>query len=429
MGNTDYVQMMLEESLGITRYETDLMMESIEYEAEYIMQCMETNTIPVMEAAAKKPGIFRRFIDTIKRIFASFRDKVNEIVNDLKPWKEEYIDKLNDISYEGLTIKAFPHWKVKGADIERYVKNAQSMFSNSSVIDTSNGRVDTPEKIVNGIAAFKDFRSKDTGYREVMKMVLSTGDVKSYKSEEITDASIIKNTICAEAKTYIENYKNLSNSLTNLSNALNKDLEEAEKEYESVKESYNPYLMLEGAHLFDTDLVFCANGGLLLEAEAPSQNTNQNTNDDKKESSKAVDVDSTNDNGSNNNQNNDNQAENKPSDEDRAKATFKRGLAKVNVDLITTAITVAEEKLYVYKAIIKQVVTASNKASKDTKKDESEDNKDTKEDSKKTTKELKEEKKAANKAYRQQKLANAKNAVSNSKVGKFIKGGVDAAKK
>lgn len=355
--HTDYVQMMLSHSLEIERAETSSLIESIEAESDYIYRVMTENSVLVEKTTPNsgKKSMFGNLVEAIQNIFKSFLDKAAKLIEKLKPWKEEYLDKLDDISYANISISAFPHWKVSANDIINEIKAMQNEFKN---IKAQNDNLSddlkklygdmSVETIVKNNRVLKKYHKDNEGYKSVMRMLFSTNSIADYKSVTISNDSEIKK-ICGIARDYILNYEKVKDSCDALRKELIRELQEAEREYErSVKESYNPYLILENKRLFDTDLVYHSGIALLEAANEP------NGKDEKKE--KPTDVEVQNDNKTNSNSDN---SQSEAPKKHSTVATYEKNLAQINVDAIAVAISVIEEKLYIYKVIIERVIKES----------------------------------------------------------------------
>jgi hypothetical protein len=354
---TDYVQMLLEESLASSKEDTKIMVESIEYELEYIASCIENNHImPVTEAKKSGEGIFQKFINLIRNIFAKFKEKVADITLDLRDW-DKYINKLDDISYDGITIESAPQWLNSGDNIVQEVKKLINGFNQTKTKTPSENDDLTPSGIVKTMSVFREFNDEKLGYKVAMERVFSIGrnqPIETVKIDDSTKPSLRE--VCEIGRKYIQEYKDLSTKLTRLSEEIQTLLSNAERGLEVNTESYNPYLILEGAYLSNTDLILCNNGGILFEAdgEQGAQNQSQNTsqNGEKKEDTNPS-VKVTSDN-SGSGSNSDDGPKNR-------KIELQKSYAKVLIDAITVAITVAERKLYVYKTIIRSVVNTAGK--------------------------------------------------------------------
>lgn len=354
---TDYVQMLLEESLASSKDDTKIMVESIEYELEYIASCIENNHImPVTEAKKNGGGVFQKFINLIRNIFAKFKEKVADITLDLRDW-DKYINKLDDISYDGIKIESAPQWLNSGDDIVQDIRKLITGFSQTRTKNPSANDDITPSGVVKTMSVFREFNDDKLGYKVAMERVFSIGKnepIKAVEVNESTNPSLRE--VCEIARKYIQDYKDLSTKLTRLSEEIQALLSNAERGLEVNQESYNPYLVLEGAHLSNTDLILCNNGGILFEADGEQgnqnqQSTEQNNGEKKEDTNPSVKVTSDNNNnspGSNNEPKN-------------LKIELQKSYAKVLIDAISVGITVAERKLYVYKTIIRSVVTEAGK--------------------------------------------------------------------
>lgn len=355
---SEYVKMLLEGSLEIERSETCSMIESIESESNYIFNIINFVT-PITEKAMKnanEKSAFGKFIDLIKNIFTQFKNKVHDIVIRLKPWKEETLSKLDSVSFNNMSIKAFPHWNIGADDIINEIKSMQNEFKKAIRDTQSDDRLESiyndmgVDDIIKNNPVFKKYHTDDGGYKVAMERIFSTKTLSDYKTVTVTSASEIKR-ICMIGKEYILKYEDIVNQCNALHDSLIKDLEIAEQDYKrSVNETYNPYLILEDSYLFDTDMMCYPGASLLFEAETAKNN--QSANDNNKEKSSDIEVE-TKDGGDQNQS-----APKKP----RGRAAFEKNIAKINVDAITIAISVIEKKLYVYRALITEVVKASGKS-------------------------------------------------------------------
>lgn len=385
---TDYVEIMLEESLYMEREMTIESIEHIEWEANYIKTCIETNSI-VNEAShvENKNSILGRIAEIINNIFSKFLEKVKKIKMDLKPFKEEYLDKLEHLDYEGINLNVFPHWNVNVNTIKKHIKDmenaARTVIRNEPPEDTS------IDYIIKNITPFNKFHDEKLDYKTVMRKKFSTGDnLSDNKPQELSNANEIKK-VCLIAKEFITNYDSYANELNNARNDVTKIIDDMDKYIKSkdssVKESLGIYLELEGAYLRNTDLKFCSDFGLVFE-DATSGNSSNNEKEEPK--SNSVEVNSDNQNG--------NESGNNTNIGSVKTATYYKNICTIIQTALITAITVLEEKLYVYKTIIKQVVlTKTNKKimKKENKLDRKDDKKDTKEAVKDAVKTRKDEKK------------------------------------
>jgi len=351
---TDYVQMLLAESLASSKDDTKIMVESIEYELEYIASCIENNHImPVTEAKKNGGGVFQKFIDLIRNIFSKFKEKVNKITLDLKDW-DDVIDKLENANFSGITIESTPQWNVSGDEIAQHIDRLVAGFKQTTTSNPSDSDDVTPEGVVKSMSVFRQFRDDKVGYKKAMERVFSVGKNTAVISQKIniTSRPTIQE-VCDIGSKYIKDYKNLSNRLSQLAENIQATLSNAERGIEATNESYNPYLILEGACLSNTNLILCNNGDILFEADDAQDNQNQqtdnNTDKDKPENmNPAVKTTVSNDGGDKGSPKN-------------LKLELQKSYAKVLVDAVSVAITVAERKLYVYKSIINSVVKNSEK--------------------------------------------------------------------
>jgi hypothetical protein len=354
----DYVEMMLVEMVNIEREYTYEMMSYINSEAEFIHNCMETNSV-LTEAGAgnkpgeKKPSLFARFKEIITNSFNKFIAKAKEIVSNLRPFKEKYLDKLDSITYSGLSIDIMPIWRYD-TQMNTTIASIKTMINEfkSARRYTSMPEDTTKEGIIKNVREFKKYYNSEIGYAEVMKRKFTMGDnLDAYKVITIDSDSEIKSA-CEKGREYIQNYDSLVNKLKGMKTQFENELDAAEKESErnnnseSQTESYVPFLILENNYITDTDLVFCKGAHMLYEAE----------NNDSNPSTVRV----SNDNDDSGNNQNSGGGNSKPP----ANNVYITNMASIIITALATAISVAESKLVIFKKLITSVVTKSGKAPK-----------------------------------------------------------------
>lgn len=348
----DYIKMVLEGTLEIERDETCNLIESIESEYEYISDIIRENSVLVEKAATgQKKSIFARFIEIIQNVFKQFQNKAGDLIRNSEAWKSKNLDALDNISYADLSITAFPQWNVSAKDIIDEVRSMQAEFkriqgNNSTLTSEMQSLLDGNEQaIIKNNKVFKKYYNENEGHISVMKKLFAVGSVKDYKQVTINSDSEIKR-ICTIGKDYILKYNDVVNQCKTLQNSLITELQEAERELERsiAKESYNPYLILENANLFDTDLMYYSGSRILVEADAAETKKEEPSTNPTK-----VTVSSENESGNT-------QSSNDSPKKAKGVAEFEKAFAKLNVDAIGAALSVLEDKYYTYLAIIGEVV-------------------------------------------------------------------------
>lgn len=346
---TDYVQMLLDSTLEMERSETSDILESIDYELAYIQNVVGENSLLTEKLIPKSSeGPVTKLINSIRSIFEKFVTNAKKLIADLKPWKDAYLDKLNSISYNGITISAIPHWEMSAEEIISEIEKMITAFDRKKdELSRPNANQDSlsVDDIIKTMDPYKKYDDSKNAYKMAMKMVFSTKKADMYKLVDVNNPAKLKE-ICETGRKYIESYDNILSRCTTLRDKFLRTAEEFEKEQsrQSAKESYDPYLILENRRLSETDLVFCAGLNLLMEDATGDQKNDENKPPSLTETE--VKKDETEDN----------------SPDNKKTSSTLTNMIKINTDAITIAITVIEAKLITYKKIIKQVVTVAGEA-------------------------------------------------------------------
>ena len=227
------------------------------------------------------------------------------------------------------------------------------------------------EDIIKNIDPFKAYYDADNAYSRIMLMKFSTGDnLNDYKPVKIPGNGKTVKDICYIGRKFIESYSDIANKLDGEKNKFEeklKLLEKAEKESKersakasATKESFNPFLILENAYLSETDLCFCKDFSVLFEETA------SNNNDDKKDDKPFKTEVTSDESNSNNDSNNSNGLSNgdKPYDASSSAFTFLKNMTTIIISALSVALTVAEQRLYMYKNTIKSVIQQARKSAK-----------------------------------------------------------------
>lgn len=365
MRPTDYVEMMMEDFLDIERESTLDTLFNIEEEMNYIHNCMEANSILVEKAnpANKKEGFFTRIKNAISSLFSKFIEKAKRLVSDIMPMKKEFLDKLNQISYENIPIKAFPYWDV---GMDKPFQDITAMYNvlKSALSGNQTEAPDfykSPEEIVKNLKPFDKYKHESEGYQSVMRMKFSTGDnLDNYKEKEITDPATVKK-LCMAASNFIQGYDAFITKIKGYVNSYQntlKQLERIEKEkMKATKESFNPYLMLESATLSETDLKFCSDFNLVFEADGDNSNKSEPAKEEQKENPNKPTV------GNVSEENGEFKAE--ITDGATLKyVTYLKNLCILVHKSLVVYMTVLEAKYFFYKSLVRQVVAKAEKNAK-----------------------------------------------------------------
>ena len=386
------------------RKEHRYLMETMESEQEFILNCIENNHISmeaevVTSSNVKKKGIFKRFIETIKGIFAKFTDAVKKLMVSMDKWISETLPKLDDVTYDGLDITLLPYYL--GGGIDQMSKYIQAMMNRFKTIRETDGASypTTADDIVKSDSVFADFRSNSMGFSQACKHVFSYGKevpidkASTFKGHRLTNANEIGEK-CKVMRKYIETYKTEQAKLVRLQTQFIVELDQSEREYERehrvVTDSYGPYLALENAFLGQTDLRYCDNYFSLFEAEV--------VQGEKGETAKQT-VTSTDDKNTSNITSTQKPEEKKSN---TAFITYKKNFASLITQAFAAALTVAESTVYSYRKVIDGVIREKSKNVTTPQAEESEDVKQKKDSIKdKATKAVKD------KAYYRQQAAKA----------------------
>lgn len=350
------------------------MMDVMESEYEFILNCIENNYIS-MEAAEetekkdKKESLFTRIIRAIRDFLNKFLEKAKTIVTSLDDFIKNSLPLLDDMDFSGLKMKAMPYWNTTNKEITDVIDRMINQFKN---IKDEEGKEYPANKdaIVQTVNEFKLFNDPKVGYTQACKLRFSFGMKKSIvdlqkiqESEgvEYSDAASIKS-ICANMSNYLKSYDEFSKKLKSEADNFTSELKKAEQDYKKslVKES-SIYLNLEEAYIGDTDLRFCRNYHSLFEAEATAASSNPTPAapkpaEEKKEDQGKNTVVST---------------EEPKADEKKEEPSkntgynrYKMDTAQLILNTITAAAFIAETKVSVYRKLITGILTAKKAESK-----------------------------------------------------------------
>lgn len=374
----------------------DDMMDVMESEYEFILNCIENNYIS-MEAAEetekkdKKESLFTRIIRAIRDFLNKFLEKARTIVTSLDDFIKNSLPLLDDMDFSGLKMKAMPYWYTSNKEITDTIDKMINQFKS---IKDEEGKEYPANKdaIVQTVNEFKLFNDPKVGYTQACKLRFSFGMKKSIsdlqkiqnsEGVEYSDAATIKN-ICTDMSNYLKSYDEFSKKLKSEADNFTTELKKAENDYKRslVKES-SIYLNLEEAYIGDTDLRFCRNYHSLFEADAnPAPATPKPAENKNEEQGKNTVVSTE-----------EPKAEEKK--EEPSKNTgynrYKMDTAQLILNTITAAAFIAETKVSVYRKLITGILSAkkADKTEKDTNKVESEkaeEKKETEDDKKKEKK-------------------------------------------
>lgn len=310
------------------------LLEAMDMEANYLLSCLEQLSIlegyEVVTEAKNSKSFLQRLQEFFKSLIESFTNKVARLTErDLK-WLHENEKKLKSMDCKGFSIEVIPYWK--GPDIEAETKR----LLDNLYRDLGKLKGKTNVKVSELLFDSPDFIKK---HIDPLKNRLRAGVITEPKPVTISDSSL--KSLVPKFIDYCMNYRtNVVPFVKNQIKNIDREIKTVEREIKAVKEST---ILVEGAVLKDTELRYCVGFSQLLEAETTSPTKVTVTKPEKKEDN----------------------TETSKEEPNVYEGKSKQTLTYVNKALtlikriLTTAMTVLEEKYTVYMKILRSLAGSS----------------------------------------------------------------------
>lgn len=313
------------------------LLEAMETEANYLLSCLEQFSIlegyEIVTEAKNGKSFLQRLQEFFKSILEAFTNKVTRLTGrDLK-WLHENEKKLKSMDCKGFSIEVIPYWK--GPDIEAETKR----LLDNLYKDLGKLKGKTNVKVSELLFDSPDFIKKRI---DPLKNRLRAGTITEPKPVTISDSTL--KSLVPKFIDYCMNYQsNVVPFVKNQIKNIDREIKTVEREIKAVKEST---ILVEGAVLIkDTELRYCVGFSQLLEAETTSPTKVTVTKPEKKED----------------NDNTETSKEEPNVYEGKSKETLtyvNKALTLIK-RILTTAMTVLEEKYTVYMKILRSLVGSS----------------------------------------------------------------------
>lgn len=228
----------------------------------------------VKNGTSKVHSSLKRLIEFIKNIFGRFKEFITSAFQSNEKWMIDREKDFDTMNYSGLGISMVPYWEGKNQDstytqiynrIKSFSDRASSNNDFAQKFITDEGKLETLEPYLDG----------DNDATNGIKNILRVGNKNGLDAVELRENDL-KSKITSEFIPYVKNHAKL---VANIERRV-KDLErlmdnmESELRKRNVSESF-----IEGINLSSTDLMFCENFQVILEAE----NADNNNSEQKKE--------------------------------------------------------------------------------------------------------------------------------------------------
>lgn len=388
----DYILECLQDTYMSEKYSNELLLEQMERESTFIFTCIENNIINEEDYQVLNEGFLANVLESIKaffsKIFASFKEKANQLFKTDETWLKENWSNFDTINYSGLEVTVANLWE---SSIDKTIKPAINAIANK--IDKNKIPAD------NILSQYSEDNDKMNAFilkdakiiiqdqetmTDAIKRYFRTGD-KPMKVTTIKGGNL-KGYCTNDFRNYCINYKKVAvsyveNEMTNIVSKLDKLESAVTKEAHYNDNIMDKYSILEETTFNNTDLIFCSNASPLLEekglsekqkaaiseadkkklAEIRERNT-ATVKDDAENSLKPtkVEVTDTNKEDGENSQNGEKDV-NEYDGVTSNQQAYLRSVANINKTMVSCAMTVLEEKYNVYMKILKQVVLARSK--------------------------------------------------------------------
>ena len=336
----------------------EILFEQMERESSLVIESMNAGyaLLEAVDPNQNKQNFFAKLIEFIKRVFQSFTEKVRELFQNHKAWLDANYAKLEDIDYGGLEAEIVPFWNQPIAELR-------------TKADTIAGQVRKVLNDPNSHERYKDFESLKTG---VFKQYLDeNGDLanglKNYfrmgkptgplTPERLTNETLRK-MVLTEFRVYCLNYDK------EIVPIIRKQVSDSEKDLNMVnrilsrKPANEQFLLIENALYSESELaVYPKEPVYEADNEDPKENTNQtNTknNQQKQQQPHRPSKVTVTDHGNAETANKSETMNEMSSSE----LTFMKNVAQARNLIITSLMTVCEERYNAYINVLRQVVRA-----------------------------------------------------------------------
>lgn len=376
---TNYVKEALQLNLLFSSDFSSILFEQMERESTAILASLEVNEI-VFEAQAvqTKKGIFQRIVSFIKQLFTMFTDKTKAMVMKNNAWLANEGTRLDKLNYEGLQIEMVPFWTMT---IEKIQSDCNKL--GNTVLDAlKNSSRHKHLKDMDAVKKqlFPQYLDAEGDIAGGFKNYLRTGNAKIASKPVVLRDKALKDMVIKEFRPYCTNYeKTVLPFVKKATDDAQRQLTMIENTLVAKKVAAESFCFIEDMPYNKTELIYCENF-IVLEAEQPPQNNNDqqqnkpdnkqaNTtqNDQPKPSATKVNVT---DHGNNANAKMQDDLNTMSVDQ----LTIIRNIAQIDQIIISSIMTVMEERYTAYMNAMRQIYSArvqglndQEKATKDAK--------------------------------------------------------------
>lgn len=350
----DYTIEMKRGILEATIESNNCILARMESESDMIIACFEmTGIIPEIETVLEanntgNKSFLVKIREFFKNIFNVFMNKAKELFSRNDAWINENKEKLLKMNLDGFKISTIPYWNTSFNDIKSFFNETlNSLFSNIRNI-LNRIKINVDAKRNNGekmkFEPLNKFKPKEGSITDGYKNYLRHGSIEPPKHVEISGSKL--KSVVKDAVEYCSTYnKTIVPYLKSQLSHIDSEIRAIESKISSIKEST---IFIEDAHICESELSFLPGFEVIREVEEKKSNVviTKPENDDK-----------------NNNTNTHKGEEVKTSYDNKSKAELRyieEGLAHTKL-ILTSAMTVCEEKYNAYMKILRGLAPNAHK--------------------------------------------------------------------
>jgi hypothetical protein len=325
----------------------EILFEQMELESQYILESLGMVEVvteaPVTDPQGNKANFFARLIEFLKTVFKTFVNKIKQLVANDKTWLQKNYTLFDDINTDGLEINIIPFWNVPVNQIDslsgRVFSAVRGMTNDPSKVD----KFDNIEELKN--QAFKQYLDENGNMVNGLKNYFRTGKAAGPLQQVKLGGSELKTKILQEMRTYCKDYE--SKILPMVQKQINeseKDIQLIERNLKNRRPAKEQFCLIENMLLSQTEL------GYTILQEADGQ---QDTNQVDRTVTKPTKVTMT-DHGDAKTAEKNDTYETLSTKE----LTMLKNLAQINQWVVTSVMTVCEERYHAYMTVMRQVLKA-----------------------------------------------------------------------
>jgi hypothetical protein len=332
-----------------------ILLERMEMEADYIINCLEANYI-IEEAdttnETKTKSLWEKIKDFFAKLLGIFSNKAKSLVESDKTWMDDNFNKLNKIDYTNIAIEILPF-----LDLDR-MREVNNKFQ-QEVESAANNKA-----IAKKYKKFEDFKNDKFGnyvnengdLATGLKNLYRTGNPKGPLKYIQKEGNDLKTNIPI-MKNYCYNYyKNTVSFVKGLMKSCEDELQRIEDSL-TTKSVEDNFCMIENNYFRNTDLIYCENYLAVFEVvnnQQQNQNNQQQSQNNQQQEAKPTNVNII--DKSNKQEDQNNQAKQEYSNMESDHLLFIKNIMLLYQTNITAMMTVLEEKYNAYKNLLKGLV-------------------------------------------------------------------------